>query len=203
MHNLVGTVWYIHIHHKQLRPSGRPKQFLDQNTKTENVTSEKPSFGRNQLIDQTILVLAKTVSFGRNNLFWPKCYSRGDATRDAADGEQDTEISKVCSQNASLLAERVVFGRNRCYLAETVCFGRYGGRGIWGRNCFGQIIDHRNQIIGHRNVIRSTTTITYRDFTPDMGVSYMLFHRSFHIFVITSLRQGIEYFNFQCKLWYR
>ena len=54
--------------------SGRPKQFLDQNTKTENDTSEKPSFGRNQLIDQTISVLANTVSFGQNNLFWPKWF---------------------------------------------------------------------------------------------------------------------------------
>ena len=26
--------------------SGRPKEFLDQNTKTENNTSEKPSFGQ-------------------------------------------------------------------------------------------------------------------------------------------------------------
>ena len=52
--------------------SGRPKQFLERNTKTENDTSEKLSFGRNQLIDQTISVLAKTVSFGRNSLFWPK-----------------------------------------------------------------------------------------------------------------------------------
>ena len=52
--------------------SDRPKQFLDRNTKTDNDTSEKPSFGRNQLIDKTISVLAKTVSFGRNSLFWPK-----------------------------------------------------------------------------------------------------------------------------------
>ena len=53
---------------KKLKGSGRPKQFLYRNTKTENDTSEKPSFGRNHLIDQTI----STVSFGRNNLFWPK-----------------------------------------------------------------------------------------------------------------------------------
>ena len=46
--------------------SGRPKQFLDRNTKTENGTLEKPSYGQNQLIDQTISVLAK------NCLFWPK-----------------------------------------------------------------------------------------------------------------------------------
>ena len=51
--------------------SGRPKQFLDRNTKTKNDTSEKPSFGRNQLIDKTISVLAKTVSFGRKYLFRP------------------------------------------------------------------------------------------------------------------------------------
>ena len=58
--------------HMSNTSSGRPKQFLDRNTKTENDTSEKPSFGRNQLIYQTISVLAKTVSFGRNSIFWPK-----------------------------------------------------------------------------------------------------------------------------------
>ena len=72
-----------------------------------------------------------TVLSGTFQYFKPKCYCFGQ--------------------------KRVVFGRNRCHLAETVCFGRYGGRGIWSRNCFGQIIDHRNQIIDHRNVIRSTT----------------------------------------------
>ena len=59
---------------RDLSISGRPKQFLERNTKTENDTSEKLSFGRNQLIDHTISVLAKTVSFGRNSLFWPKQY---------------------------------------------------------------------------------------------------------------------------------
>ena len=46
-------------------------------------------------------------------------------------------------------------------MAETVCFGRYGGKSIQNRNCFGQIIDHRNQIVDYRNVIRSTTNTTF------------------------------------------
>ena len=52
-----------------VKSSGRPKQFIDRNTKTENGTSEKPSFGRNQLIDQTMSVLG---IFGQNSIFQPK-----------------------------------------------------------------------------------------------------------------------------------
>ena len=148
--------------------SGRPKQFLDRNTKTENDTSVKPSFGRNQLTDQTISVLAKTVSFGRNGLFWPKqsllakfvfdsvvhmarliwtvilkCVTlfplfphsklikMNNNSKCDAGGKQDAETTAVWNPNATISAERVVFGQNRCYLAETVCFGRYGGKSIW------------------------------------------------------------------------
>ena len=52
--------------------SGRPKQFLFQNTYTETIISDsdKPSFGRKQLFDLTFL-FAKPHSFGRNSLSWP------------------------------------------------------------------------------------------------------------------------------------
>ena len=44
---------------------------------------------------------------------------------------------------------------------------------------------------------------TYRvvqlDFAPEIEVFYMLFERHLSIFSLTSLKQHIEYVNFQCK----
>ena len=63
-------------------------------------------------------------------------------------------------------------------------------------------LDMHAQILADtsRNCWNRQYRVVQLNFTPKIGVFYMLFERSISIFSLTSLKQHIEYFHFRCEI---